>query len=60
MRTITREIKALTVLNDDEIYNAAKVHGAPYELLRMVAKSGKLSRAQLLRRRHRPHLQTQP
>jgi len=42
MRTITREIKALTVLSDDEIYNAAKVHGAPYELLRMVAKAGKL------------------
>jgi pyridoxal 5'-phosphate synthase pdxS subunit len=42
MRQITREIKALTVLGDEELYTAAKVHGAPYELIRMVAKSGKL------------------
>jgi pyridoxal 5'-phosphate synthase pdxS subunit len=42
MRTIVREIKALTVLDDTELYNAAKVHGAPYELIRMVAKAGKL------------------
>ena len=42
MRQIVREIRALTVLGDEELYNAAKVHGAPYELVRMVAKSGKL------------------
>lgn len=42
MRQIVREIKALTVLGDEELFNAAKVHGAPYELVRMVAKSGKL------------------
>ncbi len=42
MRQILREIKALTVLGDEELYNAAKVHGAPYELVRMVAKAGKL------------------
>src|ERR1039457_1522797 len=42
MRQITREIRALTVLGDEELYHAAKVHGAPYELIRMVAKSGKL------------------
>jgi len=42
MRQITREIKALTFLGDEELYNAAKVHGAPYELIRMVAKAGKL------------------
>src|ERR1700748_3366413 len=42
MRQIVREIKALTVLGDDELYNAAKVHGAPYELVKMVAKNGKL------------------
>src|ERR1700755_1540053 len=42
MRQITKEIKQLTVLGDDELYNAAKVHGAPYELVRMVAKAGKL------------------
>jgi pyridoxal 5'-phosphate synthase pdxS subunit len=42
MRQIVREIKGLTVLGDEELYNAAKVHGAPYELVRMVAKAGKL------------------
>ncbi len=42
MRQIVREIKALTVLGDEELYNAAKLHGAPYELIRMVAKAGKL------------------
>jgi pyridoxal 5'-phosphate synthase pdxS subunit len=42
MRQIVREIKALTVLDDSELYNAAKVHGAPYELVKMVAKAGKL------------------
>jgi pyridoxal 5'-phosphate synthase pdxS subunit len=42
MRQIVREIKALTVLGDEELYNAAKVHGAPYELIRMVTQSGKL------------------
>jgi pyridoxal 5'-phosphate synthase pdxS subunit len=42
MRQIVREIKALTMLGDEELYNAAKVHGAPYELIRMVAKAGKL------------------
>src|SRR5947209_92117 len=42
MRQIVREIKALTVLGDEELYNAAKVHGAPYELVKIVAKNGKL------------------
>ncbi len=42
MRTIVREIKALTVLDDTELYAAAKNLQAPYELVRMVAKSGKL------------------
>src|SRR5580698_14858 len=42
MRQIVREMKALTVLGDEELYNAAKIHGAPYELVRMVAKAGKL------------------
>ncbi len=42
MRTIQREMRQLTVMGDDELYNAAKTHGAPYELVRMVAKSGKL------------------
>src|SRR5277367_6377370 len=42
MRQIVREIKALTVLGDEELYNAAKVLGAPYELIKMVAKAGRL------------------
>src|SRR6201994_3736598 len=42
MRQIVREMRALTVLSDDELYVAAKEHRAPYELVRMVAKSGKL------------------
>jgi pyridoxal 5'-phosphate synthase pdxS subunit len=42
MRQIIREIKALTVLDESELYNAAKVHGAPYELVKMVARDGKL------------------
>src|SRR5947199_2800540 len=42
MRQIVKEMKALTVLGDEELYNAAKVHGAPYELVKMVAKNGKL------------------
>jgi pyridoxal 5'-phosphate synthase pdxS subunit len=42
MRQIVREMRELTVLDDSELYNAAKVHGAPYELVRMVAKAGKL------------------
>ncbi len=42
MRTIVREIKALTVLDDAELYAAAKNLQAPYELVRLVARSGKL------------------
>ena len=42
MRQIVQEMKALTVLSEQELYAAAKEHRAPYELVRMVAKSGKL------------------
>jgi pyridoxal 5'-phosphate synthase pdxS subunit len=42
MRQITSEIKALTVLSDQELYAAAKNLRAPYELVVMVAKSGQL------------------
>ena len=42
MRQIMREMRALTVLDEAELYNAAKEHRAPYELIRMVAQSGKL------------------
>src|ERR1700756_37649 len=42
MRQIVREMRGLTVLSDEELYVAAKEHRAPYELVRMVAKAGKL------------------
>ncbi|MBT9330471.1 pyridoxal 5'-phosphate synthase lyase subunit PdxS [Paracidobacterium acidisoli] len=42
MRQIVQEMKALTVLSEQELYVAAKEHRAPYELVRMVAKTGKL------------------
>lgn len=42
MRQIVREMKALTVLDEGELYNQAKLHQAPYELIRMVAQTGKL------------------
>ena len=42
MRQIVGEIRALTVLDDQALYHAAKELQAPYELVRMVAKSGKL------------------
>src|SRR5579883_1329688 len=42
MRQILKEMKQLTVMSEEELYAAAKNHGAPYELIRMVAKAGKL------------------
>ena len=42
MRQIVKEMRQLTVLGEEELYAAAKEHGAPYELIRMVAKTGKL------------------
>src|ERR1700689_3961358 len=42
MRQIVKEMKALTVLSDQELYAAAKDLQAPYELVRMVAQNGKL------------------
>ncbi len=42
MRQIRKEIRALTVLGEEELFAAAKEHSAPYELVRMVAKTGKL------------------
>jgi pyridoxal 5'-phosphate synthase pdxS subunit len=42
MRQIIREMHELTVLSEQELYAAAKDHQAPYELIRMVAKTGKL------------------
>jgi pyridoxal 5'-phosphate synthase pdxS subunit len=42
MRQIMTEMRQLTVMGDDELYTAAKNHQAAYELVRMVAKAGKL------------------
>jgi pyridoxal 5'-phosphate synthase pdxS subunit len=42
MRQIVKEMKALTVLSEQELYHAAKEHQAPYELIRMVSQTGKL------------------
>jgi pyridoxal 5'-phosphate synthase pdxS subunit len=42
LRRIRSEIRALTVMDDMEIATAAKVHGAPLDLVRRVAQDGKL------------------
>src|SRR5437868_15543412 len=42
MRQIVQEMKILTVLSEEELYAKAKEHQAPYELVRIVAKAGKL------------------
>jgi pyridoxal 5'-phosphate synthase pdxS subunit len=42
LRQIIRDMKQLTVLSDEELYAQAKELRAPYELVRLVAKSGKL------------------
>lgn len=41
-RTVQKELKALTVLNQDELYVAAKNINAPFELVHFVATHGKL------------------
>ncbi|HYX71114.1 MAG TPA: pyridoxal 5'-phosphate synthase lyase subunit PdxS, partial [Terriglobales bacterium] len=42
MRQIVKEMKQLTVMSEQELFAAAKNHQAPYELVAMVAKAGKL------------------
>ena len=42
LRAINQEIRALTVLREDELYAKAKEHQAPYEIIRLVASTGKL------------------
>ena len=42
IRQIVQEMKILTVLSEEELYAKAKEHQAPYELIKMVAKAGKL------------------
>src|SRR5437588_132474 len=42
IRQIVQEMKILTVLGEEELYAKAKEHQAPYELVKMVSKEGKL------------------
>ncbi len=42
MRTIVSQMKRLTTMRDDELMREAKELGAPLELIRLVAKTGKL------------------
>ena len=42
MRRVQSEIRKLTTLSDDELMAEAKRLGAPFELVRQIAKSGKL------------------
>src|SRR5947199_5987790 len=42
MRQIVKEMRQLTVMSEEELFAAAKNHQAPYELIRIVAKLGKL------------------
>ncbi len=42
MRQIVKDIRSLTVLGEEELYAAAKEFRAPYELIRIVAQTGKL------------------
>jgi pyridoxal 5'-phosphate synthase pdxS subunit len=42
MRQIVRDLRSLTVLREDELYVAARDFRVPYELVRMVAQTGKL------------------
>src|SRR5437016_1689694 len=42
MRTIVSQMKRLTTLRDDELMHEAKEHAAPLELIRSIAKTGKL------------------
>merc|ERR1719506_2194557 len=41
-RTVTGQIRSLTVMSDDELFVAAKDMQAPYELVKEIAKTGKL------------------
>jgi pyridoxal 5'-phosphate synthase pdxS subunit len=42
MRSIRSEIARLSVLPSEELFTAAKEHGAPYELIAEVARAGRL------------------
>jgi pyridoxal biosynthesis lyase PdxS len=42
MRQIRKDLKALTLMDDAELYAAAKEHRAPYDLVKEIAETGKL------------------
>ncbi len=42
LRQITQDIKRLTILGDEELMSESKRLGAPYEIVRMVARNGRL------------------
>ena len=42
MRTVTNEIRELTTMDAAQLMSAARDHGAPYDLVREVAETGKL------------------
>jgi pyridoxal 5'-phosphate synthase pdxS subunit len=42
MRTIVSQMKRLTTMREDELMHEAKEHAAPIELIRQIAKTGKL------------------
>jgi pyridoxal 5'-phosphate synthase pdxS subunit len=42
MRSITSEMKRLTTLSNEELMTTAKELGSPYEIVRMIARTGKL------------------
>jgi pyridoxal 5'-phosphate synthase pdxS subunit len=42
MRTVTNEIRAISTMGDEQLMSAARDMGAPYELVREVAETGKL------------------
>ena len=42
MRSILGDIRRLQSMDEDELYSAAKEHGAPYDLVRNVAENGRL------------------
>lgn len=42
MRTVTGHIRRLTILGDEELMTEARELGAPFELVRMVARTGSL------------------
>ena len=53
MRTIMAEMRRLTTLREDELGRAAKDLAAPLDLVREVARAGKLAGAQFFCWRHR-------